>query len=75
MNLQINNIISTLNKKPILFSFIVFFSTMLLYLLFSKFEPFYWDSGQYWNLSKEFIKNNNFSILNYSDSLRGVWFK
>ena len=50
------------------------FICMLLYTLQRSYNPFVHDSLYYWNLSTSFTANENFSLSNFHDDLRGYVF-
>ena len=69
-----NEFILFINRKKYFTSFIIIFLLFSIYLLTSEKTFFYWDSGGYWDLGNSFIVNGEFSLFNYTNNLRGVWF-
>jgi len=57
-----------------IFMFITIGLLFFLYLEMTPREPFYYDSGHYWNLKDTFVINGNFSFLHYKETLRGYAF-
>lgn len=55
-------------------AFIICFMAFFVHLISSGKTNFYYDAGQYWGFGSSFFKDGNFSIFNYTESLRGVWF-
>jgi len=49
---------------------LVFAATLTVALLESA-KPFYYDSGNYWELGKTFIENGHFSLFNFDSPDRG----
>jgi hypothetical protein len=43
----------------------------LIYALLQSAKPFYYDAGQYWLLGATFVKNGDFSLLNFTGAVRG----
>jgi len=68
------NLLSFINNNKYIVPFFVILILFLVHLLCSGKTDFYYDSGQYWELAKTFNHNSNFSLYNYTDNLRGVWF-
>ena len=52
-------------------AFVLAFAGALLIALIQSPKPFYYDSGNYWELAGSFTKNGHFSLLNFEDSIRG----
>jgi len=50
------------------------FIFMLIYTLQRSYNPFVHDSSYYWSLSNSFIANENFSLFNFQNDLRGYFF-
>lgn len=69
-----NSFFLFINERKFFFSFIIVFFIFLLHLLTSRNVSFYYDSGNYWSLAEALYNKGNFSLLNYHDYLRGVWF-
>lgn len=55
---------------PFLAFCIAFVGTLAIALLQGP-KPFYYDSGEYWSMGKSFSVDSHFSLLNFSDQLRG----
>jgi hypothetical protein len=54
---------------PVAFA-LVFAGTLLVAMLQSP-EPFYYDSGSYWELGQTFTLHGHFSLVNFNSPLRG----
>jgi hypothetical protein len=59
------------NKNLQILLFFIFTIFILISQIFFNDWKFYYDSLDYWNRANEFIKNNEFSLLNYNEPLRG----
>lgn len=55
-------------------AFIICFMAFFVHLISSGKTIFYYDAEQYWRFGSSFVKDGNFSIFNYTEGLRGVWF-
>lgn len=64
-------ILSSKEVGKYFFSFSVVLLFIIIYGIYKSDLTFYHDSAQYWNLGKTFVDNNDFSILNYKEPLRG----
>lgn len=62
-------------QHPFLTSFLIIFPIML-FINLSHPHPFvfYYDSGQYWEFSRYFVKDGAFSLLSFDNPLRGYLF-
>lgn len=50
------------------------FSLMLVYLLQRSYNPFVHDSAYYWSIANSFTGGESFSIINFTNDLRGYFF-
>ncbi len=52
-------------------AFGIAFIALLADALLQSPKPFYYDSGQYWELGELFTRNGHFSLMNFEDQFRG----
>lgn len=73
MNLNLNlNRFKAINVIGLV---VVLTGTIIFYIVMNSFNTsFYYDSGQYWNLSYSFVSDSGFSFLSYPYALRGYVF-
>ncbi len=55
-------------------AFCASFALALVVVIITGDKPFYFDSGEYWELGNTFISHNHFSLLNFDSAIRGyLW--
>ncbi|GAB3824601.1 hypothetical protein [Hymenobacter jeollabukensis] len=63
------------SKRPLLENSLLWFFIVFLvfstHLLTSKYNTLYYDSHDYWKYAKTFVVDDKFSLLNFTDRLRG----
>jgi hypothetical protein len=52
-------------------AFGIAFIALLADALLQSPKPFYYDSGQYWEIAELFTRNGHFSLMNFEDQFRG----
>ncbi len=57
-------------SAPVIAASIAFLAALFVALL-QGVKPFYYDSGGYWSLGGSFVRHGHFSLLNFSNYLRG----